>query len=99
MGYEGQGGRAAVGGPDPLAGPVEVLVDRALGDVQETGDLLRLLVARHQPQAFALAWCQGLEAVPGICATLPHRWRVAQAAGNASGVNRVVLTLLVLGRV
>ena len=99
MGDEGQGGGAAVGGADSLAGPVDVLVDRTLGDVEKPGDFLGLLVARHQPQAFTLARRQGFKADPGICTTLPHRWRVAQAARNTSGVNPAVLTLLVLGRV
>ena len=99
MGDEGQGGGAPVGGADSLAGPIDVLVDRALGDVEEPGDFLGLPMARHQPQAFALARRQSLEASPGIYTILPHRWRVAQAGGNARGVNRVVLTLSVLGRV
>lgn len=99
VGDQGQGGGTPVGGPDSLSGPVDVFVDRALGDVQEAGDFLGLVMARDQPQTLALARRQGLESRFGLCRNLPHRWRLAQAARNASGVNLTVLARFVLCRV
>ena len=60
MGGEQAGGGEAAVDAEPLAGVVEMGVDRMFGDAEMTGDFLGAQVFFHQAQAVPLAGCQKL---------------------------------------
>jgi len=51
-----------------------MLVDRALGDAEKSGDFLGPVMLRDQSQAFPFALRQRIESRPAIHPDLPHRW-------------------------